>query len=334
MFIDYAKIRVVAGDGGHGCIGFRREKFVPKGGPDGGDGGDGGDVIAVGDENINTLITFKYQKYFKAKNGDGGSGQKKHGSNGPKLYIRFPLGTIIYIVEDGEKRKLCEIVEHNAETIIASGGRGGKGNVHFATSTNQAPRYATDGKPGEQFDLEIELRVMADVGLIGVPNAGKSTLLSVISAAKPKIADYEFTTLEPMLGVVFLDELRTFVLADIPGLIEGAADGKGLGIQFLRHIQRVKVLLFLIDISSENTYEKYQILKNELHRFDTKLDKRPHIIVFSKMDTIDPALQNDVIAEQKKVFKKHKNLFFISSVANWNITELKEELYKVLLNSD
>jgi len=363
MFIDYAKIRVEAGNGGHGCIGFRREKFVPKGGPDGGDGGDGGDVIAIGDENTNTLINYKYQKYFKATNGEHGQGSNKHGANGKNQYIKLPLGTIIYkINEDTDRERLCDITEHGQEIVIAKGGRGGKGNVHFTTSTNQAPRKATNGRPGEAFDLEIELKLIADVGLVGLPNAGKSTLLASISAAKPKIADYQFTTLEPMLGVVYIDEYRSFVMADIPGLIEGASSGKGLGTQFLKHIQRTNVLLFLIDITSTDPLHDYQMLRQELYQYDDKLEQKQHLIVFSKMDTIHPDAREQTIQDIKSLFlpvgtpflvsesvgddgnrpssviipfmeskfNSDELILAISSVEGWNLPLLKETLYRII----
>lgn len=336
MFIDYAKIKVEAGNGGHGCISFRREKFAPKGGPDGGDGGKGGDVIVVGDENINTLIQFRYNKIFKAKNGESGQGGNKNGAYGHNLYIKLPLGTIIYNITDGIREKICEVVEHEQEYIIAKGGYGGRGNLSFTTSTNQAPRHATNGKEGEKFELEVELKLMADVGLVGFPNAGKSTLLSSISGARPKIADYQFTTLEPMLGVVYIDEFRSFVMADIPGLIEGAHDGKGLGLQFLRHIQRTNILLFLIDINSENPYEDYLILKKELHLYDNKLDKKPHLIVFSKADLIPEELHEETFNNAKKPFKKENddNFMLVSSVSNKNLHILKEKLYSIINGTD
>jgi GTP-binding protein len=330
MFLDYAKIRVEAGDGGHGCIGFRREKFVPKGGPDGGDGGQGGHIIAIGDGNVNTLLHFKYMKYFKAKNGEHGSGKNKSGAGGEHQVIRFPLGSIIYLVTDGEKSKLHEFTTHTQEIIIARGGVGGRGNQHFATSSNQAPRFATDGKPGEKWDLEIELKLMADVGLVGFPNAGKSTLLASISAARPKIADYPFTTLVPMLGVVSVDEMTTFVVADIPGLIEGAADGRGLGIQFLRHIQRTGVLIYLIDIASAEPYRDYLTLKKELQTFDAKLGAKPHLIVLSKIDQIAPELYESTQADIKKSFSDSDNIISISSVSRHNIPLLIQEIYSMI----
>ncbi len=332
MFIDFARIRIEAGNGGHGCISFRREKFSPKGGPDGGDGGKGGDIVFIGDENINTLIQFRYVKLFKAKNGESGQGTNKNGAYGDDLVIKLPLGTVIYTVKGDSREKLREITTHNEEVIIAKGGYGGRGNLSFTTSTNQAPRYATDGKTGESLDLELELKLMADVGLVGFPNVGKSTLLASISGARPKIADYQFTTLEPMLGVVYVDDLRSFVMADIPGLIEGAHDGKGLGIQFLRHIQRTNILLFLLDITSLNPYEDYQILKKELHLYDNKLDQKEHIIAFSKLDLLPVEEREDKFIEVKSQFKKENpdNFIAISSVANYNLQTLKEKLYRII----
>ena len=333
MFLDYAKIKIEAGDGGKGFIGFRREKFAPKGGPDGGNGGKGGDVIAVGDENMNTLINFRFTKYFKAENGGNGEGNNRTGADGDDKYIRFPLGTIFYDITDNKHQKICEITTHNQEIVIAKGGIGGKGNLFFTTATNQAPRYAQDGKAGEKYDIEIELRLMADVGLVGFPNVGKSTLLASISAAKPKIADYQFTTLEPLLGVVYLDEFRSFVMADIPGLIEGASQGKGLGHQFLRHIQRTNVLLFLIDITSANPFNDYQILKKELHFHDSKLDRKRHLIVFSKLDLIPEAEQDtmfEIVSQQFLEVSDQQMILAISSVANWHLQVLKEKLFGLI----
>ena len=336
MFIDYAKIRVEAGNGGDGCVSFRREKFVSKGGPDGGDGGKGGDIVFVGDENTNTLIQFRYNKLYQAEKGINGSGKNKFGAFGKNQYIRVPLGTEIAIIQDtGNKKLFGEITYHEEELIIAKGGSGGKGNARFATSTNQAPRQATDGKRGQEFELELTLKLMADVGLVGFPNAGKSTLLSAISAARPKIADYEFTTLEPMLGVVYVDEFRTFVMADIPGLIEGAHDGKGKGIQFLRHIQRTKTLLFLIDINSVDPLHDYFILRKELYLYDTNLDKKQSLIVLSKLDTLSEDDRYQKLAEVRAAFKQKTNeeVIGISSVTNLNTNELKNKLYEMIKNA-
>ena len=268
MFIDYAKIRIKSGNGGDGAISFRREKFVPKGGPDGGDGGRGGDIVAIGDTNVNTLLDYRYSKSYKAGNGKGGSGNRRSGLSGEDCILRFPLGTEVYVIEDDKRRKLVDITEHGEEIVLSNGGHGGKGNSNFATPANQAPRHATPGGHTHELELELVLKLMADVGLVGFPNAGKSTLLSVLSAARPKIADYEFTTLEPLLGVVSIGEYQNFVMADIPGIIEGAHMGKGLGHQFLRHIQRTSVLLFLIDVAASDPVDAYRTLRAELHLYD------------------------------------------------------------------
>ncbi len=329
MFIDFARIKVISGKGGSGCVSFRREKFVPKGGPDGGDGGKGGDVIAIGNENINTLIDFRYKKLFKAKNGRGGEGSNKTGASGENIYIQMPLGTIIYDITDGRRAKIGEITKHNQEIVLAKGGYGGKGNARFKTPTNQAPRTAQPGGNSVELDLELELRLMADVGLVGFPNAGKSTLLSSLSEAHPKIADYAFTTLEPSLGVVKVSDYQSFVMADIPGIIEGAHEGKGLGLRFLRHIKRTKILLFLIDINDENLFEKYEILKKELHLYDEKLDEKSHIIALNKIDTITEKKKSEIIAKLKTEFEKkyHENIICISAVTGENFEKLKNLLF-------
>lgn len=332
MFIDYAKVKVFAGKGGDGCISFRREKFVAKGGPDGGDGGKGGNVIAIGDVNMNTLINYRYTKHFKAKNGENGSSKNMTGSTGADTTLILPLGTIIYNITDGIKEKVAEITEPNQPIVIAKGGRGGHGNEFYVNSINQAPRKAENGREGESFDLELELKLMADVGLVGFPNAGKSTLLSVLSAARPKIADYQFTTLEPTLGVVYIDPLRSFVMADIPGLIEGAHTGKGLGIQFLRHIQRTKTLLFLTDVNSEDPVKDYLVLKTELHLYDPYLDSKNHLIVLSKMDTIPFEERENKVREIEERFNNElsEKIIGISSISNENILELKNKLYHMI----
>ncbi len=336
MFIDYAKIKVKAGDGGPGAISFRREKFVPKGGPDGGDGGKGGDVIAVGDENLNTLIEYRFSKLYEAGNGEPGSSNNKSGHAGDNVILRFPLGTIIYEIIDGKNKKMADITEHGQEIALASGGIGGRGNTRFATATNQAPRRADAGRPGEFRDLELELRLMADVGLVGFPNAGKSTLLSSISAAHPKIADYPFTTLEPSLGVIQLEDYQSFLMADIPGIIEGAHDGKGLGIQFLRHIERTRVLLFLIDIDEIDPLKQYQTLKKELHLYDPHMDKKPHIIALSKIDTIPQEDREEITAMISKEFKNklHEQIIPISAVAHINTERLKRVLFDTIRKQD
>ncbi|GAB1367352.1 GTPase ObgE [Candidatus Cloacimonadaceae bacterium] len=332
MFIDYAKIRIKAGNGGDGAVSFRREKFVPKGGPDGGDGGRGGNVVALGDSNVNTLLDYRYSKSFKAGNGKPGSGARKSGPAGEDVILRFPLGTEIYVVEDEKRRKLADVTEAGEEIILAKGGHGGKGNSNFATPTNQAPRHATPGGHTHELDLELVLKLMADVGLVGFPNAGKSTLLSVLSAARPKIADYEFTTLEPMLGVVRVSDYQSFVMADIPGIIEGAHLGKGLGHQFLRHIQRTSILLFLIDIATLDPLEAYRTLRAELYLYDSFMDKKPHLIVISKTDTLPEEELQPRLNEITKAFRKEfkEQILAVSSVGNANLDELKYTLYKLL----
>jgi GTP-binding protein len=332
MFIDYARIRIKAGNGGDGCVSFRREKFVPKGGPDGGDGGRGGDIVALGDSNVNTLLDYRYHKSFKADNGKGGSGANKHGSSGKHLLLRLPLGTEIFQIIDDQRIKIADVTDHGEEIVISPGGHGGKGNMNFATPTNQAPRHATPGRQTEEMELELVLKLMADIGLVGFPNAGKSTLLSVVSAARPKIADYEFTTLEPMLGVVQVTDYQSFVMADIPGIIAGAHLGKGLGIQFIRHIQRTSVLLFLIDVRSENPLEDYRTLRAELFMYDTFMEKKAHIIALSKLDTVPEDERDVTIGEITQLFKKEfaEEIIGISSVSGYHLPELKRMLFDLL----
>jgi GTPase len=273
---------VKAGDGGSGVASFRREKFVPMGGPDGGEGGRGGNVIVRADSNLSTLLDYTYRDSWKADDGDNGSGSNKSGRSGVDVILPVPPGTVIRDSESGER--LGEVLEPGDEIIVARGGRGGKGNAHFATATHQSPREFQPGEDGESRTLELELKLIADVGLVGQPNAGKSTLLSVISAARPKIADYPFTTLAPNLGVVPLTDHRTFVVADIPGIIEGAHEGKGLGLQFLRHIERTRILAFLIPIDAMDWQEEYDQLRAEVRSYSTELAEKPHCVVFTKMD--------------------------------------------------
>jgi GTP-binding protein len=337
MFIDYAKIEVTAGKGGNGCLSFRREKFVPKGGPDGGNGGHGGNVIVEGEPNVNTLINFRFNKLFRAKNGVNGGGGNMTGATGEANTIYVPLGTVIYDITDPKnKLKIGDITEAGQQIEIARGGAGGRGNAGYANSINQAPRYSTPGKDGEIKKLELELRLMADVGLVGFPNAGKSTLLSSISAARPKIANYEFTTLEPSLGVVQLEGFKSFVMADIPGLIEGASQGKGLGIQFLKHIQRTKVLLFLIDINDEDPMNQYEVLRNELLTHDPMMDKKPHLIALSKIDTLTDEDVEEIIDRLKKEFsaKMDEEIMAISSVSTKNLDKLRRRLYNIVKRED
>lgn len=293
-FIDEAKFFVKAGDGGNGCVSFRREKFVPKGGPNGGDGGKGGDVYLVADHNLHSLIDFRYRSHFKAESGIGGMGSDKHGRGGKDCFLHVPLGSVIKDAETGEV--LVDLTHAEQRFLAAAGGHGGLGNTRFASSTNRAPRKATPGQPGEERWLVIELKLLADVGLIGLPNAGKSTLLSKLSAANPKIADYPFTTLEPQLGVLHLPYTEPCIIADIPGLIEGAHQGIGLGYQFLRHIERTSILLHLIDASTEGDQPlaDYQTLASELAAFNKELLTRKHLIVLNKIDLIEPERLEEV----------------------------------------
>jgi len=284
MFIDRAVVRVEAGTGGSGCMSFRREHRVPMGGPDGGDGGRGGDVIVRGDSNLATLLDYTYRDRWEAERGDHGKGANKTGHSGADVILPVPPGTVI---RDAESKELIgEILESGDEIVVAKGGRGGKGNAFFQTSTHQAPREWQPGEEGQARTLELELKLIADVGLVGQPNAGKSTLLSVISAARPKIADYPFTTLAPNLGVVQLSDNRTFVVADIPGIIEGAHEGKGLGLQFLRHIERTRVLAFLIPIDAMDWQEEYDALRREVSSYSAELATKPHCVVFTKLDLL------------------------------------------------
>ena len=284
MFIDRVTVNVKAGDGGSGIISFRREKFVPMGGPDGGDGGRGGDVEVVGDTNLATLLDYTYRDSWTAEKGDHGSGANKSGRAGASVTLPVPVGTIIRDL--GSSELLGEVLEHGQRIVVARGGRGGKGNAHFATATHQSPREYQPGEDGEARSLELELKLIADVGLVGQPNAGKSTLLSVISAARPKIADYPFTTLSPNLGVVQLSDGRTFVVADIPGIIEGAHEGRGLGLQFLRHIERTRLLAFLVPIDAMDWQAEYDQLRAEIAAYSPELALKPHCVVFSKMDLL------------------------------------------------
>lgn len=323
MFLDHAKIYARSGAGGNGCVSFRREKYVPKGGPNGGDGGKGGDIIFKADSQLSTLIDFRYKAHYKAERGDHGQGGLKTGKNGEDDIIRVPCGSIIKDFETGEI--LAELLKDGEQKIVLKGGRGGKGNTHFKNSTNQAPRTAQPGEKGEEKTLLIELKLIADVGLVGFPNAGKSTLISKISAAKPKIADYAFTTLSPNLGIVRFKEYDSFVVADIPGIIEGASDGKGLGIQFLRHIERTRMLLFMIDSvnlegakTKKKLLENYEILRKELKNYGADLLDKPGIICFTKADAISEELRMKL---EKLKTKEEKIL--ISSVSGENLEELK-----------
>jgi GTPase len=329
MFIDYAEIEVTSGSGGDGAVTFRREKYVPKGGPSGGNGGKGGDVIVQTDPNLSTLLDFRYKRKYKAENGAPGGSSLKDGKNGSDIIIKLPPGTIIRDLNS--KKILCDLNESNFQSIIAKGGKGGKGNSNFATPTRRTPRFAESGKPGESLSVILELKIIADVGLVGFPNAGKSTLISTISAARPKIADYPFTTLEPNLGIVKYKDYKTFTVADIPGIIEGAHQGKGLGIKFLRHIERTKILLFLIDITSENYEQDIDVLFNELKNYSKNLVKKKILVSLSKADLIE---ESELKKLSKLKIKRIKKPFIIFSSANsYGIDKLKDELWKSIQNS-
>ncbi|NUN69760.1 MAG: GTPase ObgE [Bacteroidetes bacterium] len=325
MFIDSAKIFVRSGKGGDGIIHWRREKFIPKGGPDGGNGGVGGDVIIRADKQINTLLDFRYNKKFIAKPGNPGEGSNKEGRSAEPVIVKVPVGTLIRNADTGEV--IADITEAGQELVIAKGGRGGKGNWVFRSPTNQAPRVCTPGEPGEEYHLELELKLLADIGLVGFPNAGKSTLISTISAAKPKIADYPFTTLVPNLGMVYFQENKSFVVADIPGLIEGAHEGKGLGIQFLKHIERTKALLYLIDCTSDDIKRDLKVLKNELKQFSADLPKKKSIVAITKLDIADDDLRKEL---KKLKFPKGVAVHFISAATNDGIADLVESLWKMV----
>ena len=329
MFIDYAKIIVKAGDGGNGAISFRREKYVAAGGPDGGDGGKGGNIYFEVSPNMNTLVDFRYKKKFKAENGKNGEGGHRYGKSGEDLVVKVPIGTIVKDSETG--RVMADLSELNQKQLILSGGRGGKGNSHFATSTRQAPRFAQGGEKGEEKELILELKMLADVGLIGFPNVGKSTFLSVVTDATPKIADYHFTTLEPNLGVVKSDYGDSFVIADIPGIIEGASEGTGLGLKFLRHIERTRLLLHVIDVSGiegRNPVEDFKTINEELKKYSEKLSKRKQIIVANKIDIMqDESLLNDL---EKMAKEKDIEIFKISGATGEGVKELLKRVTEVL----
>lgn len=323
-FIDHVKFHSRSGKGGAGCLHFIREKFVEKGGPDGGDGGRGGHVILKGNSQLWTLLHLKYRKHVVADDGKPGESQNCTGASGEDEILEVPMGTVARNAETGEK--LCEITEDGQEYILSRGGRGGKGNLFFATSTQRAPTHTQPGEPGIQEWIILELKLLADVGLVGFPNAGKSTLLSVVSAAKPKIADYAFTTLVPNLGVVSYRDSRSFVMADIPGIIEGAAEGKGLGIQFLRHIERNSLLLFMIPADSKDIKTEYGILLNELRKYNPELLDKKRLLAITKTDMLDDELK----AELKKDVPTELPVIFISSATNHGIIELKDLIWKNL----
>ena len=325
MFIDYAKIELQAGNGGNGIVSFHREKYIDKGGPSGGDGGKGGDIVFVTNSNLHTLQDIRYRRLYKAKNGQSGGSNKKTGKSGEDLIIEIPCGTVIK--DQASNKVIIDMVEDNHSHIVCEGGVGGKGNHHFKSSTQQTPRFSQEGTQGNHLKVELELKVLADVGLVGLPNAGKSTLLSVMTTAKPKIADYPFTTLQPHLGIVKYGEYQSFVMADIPGLIEGASEGKGLGHQFLKHIERNKILLFLIDILEENPQEIFDKLKKELETFNDTLMDKPNLVVRTKLDTI----QDPKRLDQWDSFSEE--YIDISSVSESGLDNLKDRLVSFLSSS-
>jgi GTPase len=325
-FVDYIKIYCRSGKGGAGSAHFRREKFEPKGGPDGGDGGRGGHIILRGNDQMWTLLHLKYQRHIFAGNGGSGGRQTSTGADGTDVIIQVPLGTIAKRSDTGDV--LFEITVNEEEKILAKGGRGGQGNNHFKSATNQTPRYAQPGEPAVEEEFILELKILADVGLVGFPNAGKSTLLSVVSAAKPKIADYAFTTLVPNLGIVSYRDDRSFVMADIPGIIEGAHEGKGLGVRFLRHIERNSMLLFMIPADSKNISEEYEILLNELKMYNPELLDKKRVMAISKSDMLDEELMNEIRRDMPDIPR-----VFISSLTGQGIVTLKDMIWKELTNS-
>ncbi|MCG2590705.1 GTPase ObgE [Rhodohalobacter sulfatireducens] len=321
-FADYAKIYVTGGHGGSGMAHFRREKYEPKGGPDGGDGGKGGDVILRGNKQLNTLLDLRYRKFVNAKDGQNGHTSRKQGKDGEDEILEVPMGTVAYDADS--KERIGEITEDGEEIVIAEGGKGGLGNWHFRSATNQTPQHAQEGEEGAERTVELELKLIADVGLVGFPNAGKSTLLSALSAAKPKIADYPFTTLQPNLGVVTSSDYRSFVMADIPGIIEDAHEGKGLGIQFLRHIERNNLLLFVIAVNSDIKQE-YNALLNELKAYRSDLLDKPRLLAISKMD-----LKENYELDEELDLKDSIDTILISSATGHNMEELKEKIWEKL----
>lgn len=331
MFVDQVSVYVKGGDGGNGIAAFRREKYVPKGGPAGGDGGKGGDIIFIVDEGLSTLMDFRYNRHFKADRGENGMSKGKHGKNADDYFIPCPPGTTVY--DEDTNQVLADLTIHNQQAIIAHGGKGGRGNIRFASARNPAPNLSENGEPGEERNIRVELKVLADVGLIGLPSAGKSTLLSVVSAARPKIADYPFTTLAPNLGVVDTEDGRSFVMADLPGLIEGAHQGVGLGHQFLKHVERTRMLVHLIDMANledSNQYEDYVKINKELSLYDPKLANKKQVIVASKMDMPNAEENLAVFREQ---LKDETPIFAISSITKKGLTQLlyhiADELAKI-----
>jgi len=326
-FVDYVKLFASSGNGGKGSIHLHREKFITKGGPDGGDGGRGGHVIVKANKHLWTLYTFKFQKHFAAGHGGDGSKNRSSGAQGEDCYVEVPLGTVVRNSETNEI--LFEITEEHQEEILLQGGLGGRGNWHFKSSTRQTPRYAQPGIKGTTIPITLELKVLADVGLVGFPNAGKSTLLAALTSAKPKIADYEFTTLKPNLGIVEYRDYRSFVMADIPGIIEGAAEGKGLGHYFLRHIERNSILLFVIPADQNDVKAAFEVLHNELKKYNPELLDKEYMVVLSKADLLDDELKKEYNIEMNSLFKEIPHLI-ISSVTQFHLTELKDVLWRLI----
>lgn len=334
QFIDEAKIHLKAGDGGNGASSFRREKFIPRGGPDGGDGGRGGSIILECVKDLNTLIDFRFQQHFMAKNGIRGSGANRNGPSGPDLVLRVPVGTQVF--SEDETEILADLMHDKERFVVAKGGRGGLGNSNFKSSTNRAPEYAQKGEAGEEIWVKLKLKLLSDAGLLGMPNAGKSTFLASTTRAKPKIADYPFTTLKPQLGVVYIDE-HEFVLADIPGLIAGASDGKGLGDRFLKHIERCGVLLHLIDASSEDVCENYRIIREELQGYSEDLMEKSEVIALNKIDLLLPEEVKEKTAQLKaylkKTGRKNAKVYSISGATTKGVTEVLRKLYSEIEKS-
>lgn len=328
MFYDQAKIYVKAGDGGAGAVAFRREKYVPEGGPSGGDGGRGGKVIFVADEGLRTLVDFRYKRHYKADRGEHGQGKNMHGKSGEDLSVRIPVGTVVKDADTGEI--LADLIEHGQKVVVANGGRGGRGNARFMSNTNKAPTVAENGEPGEERNLLLELKLLADVGLVGFPNVGKSTIISQISAAKPKIADYHFTTLVPNLGVVALEDGESFVVADIPGLIEGAHTGAGLGHEFLRHTERTRLILHVLDIAGSeerDPLDDFQIIKDELRQYSQELANRPMLIVANKMDI--PSAEENLKRLEEKLGEEYR-IFPVSAATGEGLQELVYAIAQIL----
>ncbi len=324
-FVDYVTITVRSGNGGSGAVSFRREKYAPRGGPNGGDGGSGGSIILRADAHLNTLLDLRYNRHHFAENGHKGLGSLKTGKDGQDIVLRVPVGTVIRDTDADEV--LGELLTADVRITVARGGRGGKGNAFFKSATRQAPRFSQDGEPGEEKNITLELKLLADVGLVGFPNVGKSTLVATLSAARPKIADYPFTTLVPSLGVVKVGDYQSFVIADIPGIIEGAHEGKGLGVRFLKHIERNAVLLFMIPVTSEDVVAEYATLLGELESFNARMLEKPRVVALTKMDLLPPDERTQAADEIRKTLDKGIELMVISSVAHIGLEELRMHLW-------